>query len=112
MSHRSERAPAPFTAAERELLRRELCRHFGEDPRVADGIFLRTWRGGERRNQPKIPPAVQTMLERGLLEVRTTIRGPRAFFTEAGLAALRQLVIDRRAMDPDRFGHLRIELGL
>ena len=112
MSHRSERLAAPFTAAERELLRRELCRHFGEDPRIADGIFLRTWRGGERRNQPRIPPAVQTMLERGLVELRTTSRGPRAFFTEAGLAALRQLVLDRRAMDPERFGHLRIELGL
>ena len=112
MSHRSEQPAAPFTVAERELLRRELCRHFGEDPRIADGLFLRTWRGGERRHQPKIPPAVQTMLERGLVELRTTSRGPRAFFTEAGLAALRQLVLNRRAMDPERFGHLRIELGL
>src|SRR5689334_12404545 len=96
MSHRSERVAAPFTAAERELLRRELCRHFGEDPEIADGIFLRTWRRGERRNQPKIPPAVQTMLERGLVELRTTSRGPRAFFTEAGFVGLRQLVLDRR----------------
>ena len=86
MSRRSDSPAAPFTAPERDLLRRELCRHFGEDPRVADGIFLRTWRSGERRNQPKIPPAVQTMLERGLVELRTTSRGPRAFFTEAGLA--------------------------
>jgi hypothetical protein len=105
-------APSPFTAPERDLLRRELCRHFSQDPAIADGIFLRTWRGGERRNQPKIPPAVQTMLERGLLEVRTTNRGPRAFFTEAGLGALRQLVLDRRAMNPERFAHLRAELGL
>jgi hypothetical protein len=101
-----------FTAPERELLRRELCRHFGQDPVIADGIFLRTWRTGERRNQPKIPPAVQSMIERGFLELRTTNRGPRAFFTENGLAALRQLVLDRRAMDPERFGHLRRELGL
>ena len=112
MSPRVERHAAPFTAAERELLRRELCRHFGEDPRVADGIFLRTWRGGEKRNQPKIPPAVQTMLERGLVEVRNTNQWPRAFFTEAGLASLRQLVMDKRAMDPKRFAHLRAELGL
>jgi hypothetical protein len=108
----SDRPAAPFTAPERDLLRRELCRHFGEDPLVADGIFLRTWRGGERRGQPKIPPAVQSMLERGLLELRSTARGPRAFFTEAGLAGLRQLVLDRRAMDPERFAHLRVELGL
>ena len=105
-------APSPFTAAERDLLRREFCRHFGEYPRIADGIFLRTWRGGEKRGQPKNPPAVQTMLERGLVEVRTTNQWPRAFFTEAGLAALRQLVLDRRAMDPERFAHLRVELGL
>ena len=112
MIHRAERPAAPFTAAERELLRRELCRHFGQDPRIAGGIFLRTWRGGERRNQPKIPPAVQGMVERGLVELRTTSRGPRAFFTETGLVALRQLVLDRRAMDPERFAHLRAELGL
>src|SRR6187455_2769378 len=112
MSRPSKPAPSPFTAPERDLLRRELGRHFGQDPAIADGIFLRTWRGGEKRNQPKIPPAVQTMLERDLVELRTTNRGPRAFFTEAGLAALRQLVLDRRAMDPERFGHLRVELGL
>ena len=51
------------------------------------------------------------MLERGLVELHTTSRGPRAFFTEAGQVALRQLVLDRRAMDPERFGHLRVELG-
>jgi hypothetical protein len=52
------------------------------------------------------------MLERGLLELRTTNKAQRAFFTEAGLVALRQLVLDRRAMDPERFAHLRAELGL
>ena len=112
MNHRSERPSAPFTASERDLLRRELSRHFGEDPLVADGIFLRTWRAGEHKGQPKIPPPVRTMLERGLVEVRTSNRGPRAFFTAAGLAALRQLVLDRRAMDPERFAHIRAELGL
>ena len=63
-------------------------------------------------NQPKIPPAVQSMLERGLLESRMTRRRSRAFFTKNGMAALRQLVLDRRAMDPARFAHLRAELGL
>jgi hypothetical protein len=112
MSRRSNLPAAPFTAPERDLLRRELCRHFGEDPAVANGIFLRTWRGGERRGQPKIPPAVQTMLDRSLLELRISQRGPRVFFTEAGLTALRQLVLDGRAMDPARFAHLRVELGI
>jgi hypothetical protein len=112
MEHLPHRPQAPFTAPERDRLRRELCRHFGQNPVIADGIFLRTWRAGERKGQPKIPPAVQSMLERGLVEVRVGQRGPRAFFTDAGLAALRLLVLDRRAMDPARFGHLRAELGL
>jgi hypothetical protein len=36
----------------------------------------------------------------------------RGFFTEAGTAALRQLVADRRLMNPKTFAHLRLELGL
>jgi hypothetical protein len=52
------------------------------------------------------------MLERGLVEVRITNRWPRTFFTEAGMAALRQLVMDKRAIDPERFAHLRAELRL
>jgi hypothetical protein len=39
------------------------------------------------------------------------MRRQAAFFTEAGLAALRQL-LNRRAMDPERFAHLRQELGM
>ena len=111
MTSVSKHSPSSFAAPERDLLRRELCRHFGQDPSIADGIFLRTWRTGQRRNQPRIPPAVRSMMERGLIELRTTSRGPRAFFTEAGLAALRQLLLDRRVMDPERFAHLRAELG-
>jgi hypothetical protein len=103
--------PSPFTPPERDLIRRELCQHFGQDPRAADGFLLRTWRSGPQAGQPKLPPAVQSMLERDLVEIRTG-RGPRAVFTPAGLAALRRLLSDRRAMDPARFAHLRRELGL
>jgi hypothetical protein len=101
-----------FTTRERDLIRRELCRHFGQDPRAVDGIFLRIWRSGEREGQPKIPPAVQSMLDRGLVVIRPARLGARAFFTEAGLRELRALLQDRRAMDPGRFAHLRRELGL
>jgi hypothetical protein len=104
--------PSPFTAAERELLRREMGLHFGQYPSLSGGLLLRTWRGGPRKGEPKLPPAVLSMLERHLVEVRTERSGPRAFFTEAGLAALRRLLRDRRAMDPVRFAHLRRELGL
>ena len=111
MSRRVTPEPSPFTPQERDLIRRELCQHFGQDPRAADGILLRTWRSGPQAGQPKLPPAVQSMLERGLVEIRTG-RGPRAVFTPTGLAALRRLLSDRRAMDPARFAHLRRELGL
>ena len=45
--------PSPFTAEERELIRREMGVRFGQPPRVADGLFLRAWRGGERRGEPR-----------------------------------------------------------
>ncbi len=112
MDSRVEAASLAFTAPERELLRRELGRHFGQDPSVADGLFLRTWRSGPQAGQPKLPPAVRSMLARGLVEVRTERGWPRVFFTEIGLAALRRLLQDRRAMDPARFAHLRRELGV
>ena len=83
-----------FTAPERDLLRREFHTRFGQDPLVADGIMLRTWRGGPNAGQPKLPPAVRTLLERGLVEVRTDGRWPTAQFTETGLAALREHVRD------------------
>jgi hypothetical protein len=103
--------PAVFTAPERELIRRELHTRFGQDP-AADGIMLRTWRGGPNAGQPKLPPAVQSMIERGLVAVRTDGRWPTARFTETGLAALRRLAQDRRALDPARYAHVRRELGL
>ena len=62
--------PCPFTATERELILREMGLHFGQYPSLADGLFLRTWRGGPQKGEPKLPPAVQSMLERGLVELR------------------------------------------
>src|SRR5215212_8886587 len=108
----ADRPPSPFTAAERELIRREMGLRFGQHPSLADGLFLRTWRGGPNKGEPKLPPAVASMLGRGLVELRPGRIGPRAMFTEAGLEALRRPLRDRRAMDPARFAHLRRELGL
>jgi hypothetical protein len=106
------RVLSPFTAPERELIRRELHTRFGQDPSVADGIMLRTWRGGPDAGRPKVPPAVQSMIERGLVEVRTDGRWPTAQFTRAVLDALRQLAQDRRALDPASYAHVRREFGL
>jgi hypothetical protein len=100
-----------FTPRERDLIRREFCPHFGQDPSIANGIFLRTWRGGERQGEPKIPAAVQSMLERGLVEIRPAHLGARVFFTAAGLQELRALLQNRRAVEPERFAHLRRELA-
>jgi len=56
MSLRSKPLRVLFTASERDLIRRELGIHFSQYPSLADGIFLRTWRAGPQKNQPKIPP--------------------------------------------------------
>src|SRR4051794_15111572 len=114
MTRRVERSASPFTAPERDLIRREFALHFGAFPSLNDGIFLRTGRAGPEAGQPKLPPAVRSMLERGLVEIRWDLqhRLPCAVFTETGLAQLRQLAEDRRALDPVRFAHIRRELGL
>jgi hypothetical protein len=106
--------PSPFDAAERALLRHEFFPRFGRAPSLADGIWLRTWRGGAKAGQPKMPAAAASMLARGLLELRPAAGrgGIRAYFTEAGYAALRLLAQDRRALNPKQYAHVRHELGL
>ena len=107
------RSESPFTPQERDLIRLELMPRFGQEPELANGLFLRTWRGGPQKGEPKIPKAMQGMLDRGLLEIRTNPMGRQAaFFTEAGMEGLRQLLEDRRVMDPERFDHLRLKLGV
>jgi hypothetical protein len=107
------RTSSLFTPQERDLIRLEMGMRFGQYPELANGLFLRTWRAGPHKGEPKIPKAIQTMMDRGLVEVRRSSMGRQAaFFTESGLEALRQLLQDRRAMDPERFAHLRQELGM
>ncbi|MFC7556434.1 hypothetical protein ACFQU7_35675 [Pseudoroseomonas wenyumeiae] len=102
-----------LTAAERDLLRREFCVRFGSPPRLAAGVHLRVWRTGPLAGQPKIPAAVQSMVDRGLMTVAAgSSHMARAYFTETGLAALRWLASQRRGLDPVQFAHVRQELGL
>ena len=104
---------APFTLQERELIRLELMPRFGQEPDLANGLFLRTWHSGPQKGQPKIPKAIQTMLDRGLVRIGTNPMGrPAAFFTEAGLEGLRQLLRESQAMDSERYDYLRRELGV
>ena len=37
---------------------------------------------------------------------------PRLFFTDAGLAALRTMMANRRLANPETFAHVRQELGI
>jgi hypothetical protein len=112
MSARTNQATCPFTTQEREYIRRELDIFFGTLPSVVEGFLLRTWRGGPLAGQPKLPPPLRTMVHRGLMEIRTGATMPRAYFTEKGVVALRGLASDRRYLDPQKFAHVLVELGL
>ncbi len=104
--------PAVLTPGERDYIRRELDMFFSTLPTVAEGFQLRTWRGGPQAGQPKVPRAAVGLLERGLMRLDATGRLPRLVFTEAGLAALRAMMADKRLADPAKFAHVRQELGI
>ena len=112
MNSRTDETACSFNAQEQEYIRRELDQFFGTLPSVADGFQLRIWRGGPLAGQPKLPPALRTMVDSGLMEIRTDTPLPRAYFTERGLGALRRLASDRRYMDQHKFAHVRRELSL
>ena len=101
-----------FTPGERDYIRRELDMFFSTLPSVAEGFQLKVWRGGPQAGQPKVPPAAKTLLERGLMRLDPTSRIPRLFFTERGLEELRVMMADRRLANPEKFAHVRQELGL
>ncbi len=101
-----------FILPERALLRREFFVRFGQAPLLADGIRLRSWRTGPQAGQPKMPPAVASMIDRGLVTLQSDRIGALAQFTDAGYAAVRLLAQDRRALNPLTYAHLRQELGL
>src|ERR1700733_9881971 len=103
---------AGFTPGERDYIRRELDMFFSTLPTVAEGFQLKTWRGGPQAGKPKLPPVATGLLERGLMRLETGGRLPKLFFTEAGLAELRTMMMDRRFADPKKFAHIRQELGI
>src|SRR5512143_1446273 len=99
-----------FTAAERDLIRREFGAGWGEPRPLAAGIWLRRWASGPRKGAPKLPKAVQTMLDCSLVTIDDAGHWPVARFTAAGLAALRAMAADARQFDSARFGLLLEEL--
>jgi hypothetical protein len=46
------------------------------------------------------------------MRLDASLRPPRLFFTEAGLAALRAMMADARLASPKAFAHVRQELGI
>jgi hypothetical protein len=105
-------AIAEFSPAERDYVRRELDLYFTTLPTVAAGFQLRIWKSGPRKGTPKLPQAAQSLLDRGLLRLDETARLPCLFFTPEGLAALRCMMADPRLANPQKFAHIRRELGL
>ena len=103
---------AGFTTRERDYIRRELDIFFSTLPSVAEGFQLKTWRGGPDAGKPKLSPIAKGLIARGLMRLDASGHLPRLFFTEAGLTALRGMMMDRRLADPKKFAHVRQELGI
>ena len=112
MSKTPERMIAGFTTGERNYIRRELDIFFSTLPSVAEGFQLKTWRGGPDAGKPKLSPIAKGLIARGLMRLDASGRLPRLFFTEAGLTALRAMMMDHRLADPKKFAHVRQELGI
>src|SRR3954451_23846850 len=90
-----------FTKKDRDLIRLEFMDRFGSAASIHEGFWLRLWATGPRKGQPKIPTAVQSLIDRGLVEiVEEDARLPRAVFTDEGLQALVEMADDARAFRP------------
>jgi len=112
MTNRDTITTVEFTPSERSYIRRELDLFFTTLPTVAEGFQLKTWKTGPQAGQPKLPPAGKTLVERGLMRLDTTSYPPRLFFTGKGKSALRCMMANPRLANPEKFAHIRRELGL
>lgn len=103
--------PENFTAKERDLIRFEYMVRGGMAYSLREGIWLHRWKGGPNKGKPKLTKAIQSMLDRGLVEIFDPKNAiPCARFTAAGIEALRVMARDRRLLPPDEYGHLIEEL--
>jgi hypothetical protein len=102
-----------FTKKERDLIRLYFVDLFGDAVSIHKGFSLRRWTKGPNKGQPRIRPAVQSMLDRGLV----TVVDPgtellRVLFTDAGLQALVEMADDVQAFQPrERYSHLLTEIA-
>ncbi len=104
--------PIAFTRQEVAYLRTEMLPRFGATPQVSDGILLKAWKSGPLNGSPRLPSAVASLVERGLVEVRraSPMQPFRAYWTALGLASLAESLHDPRLFNADRYSHLRAEL--
>jgi len=104
--------PPALTREEAAYLRTELLPRFGVTPSLGDGILLRSWKSGPLSGSPRIPPAIKSLAERGLVDIRQPLPGQpfRAFWTPTGLQSLADAIRDHRSFNPSRYAHLRKEL--
>ncbi|HYD32917.1 MAG TPA: hypothetical protein VEB64_18935 [Azospirillaceae bacterium] len=101
-----------FTTAERNLIRTEFMVRFGSARRLSEGIMVRRWATGPHKGRVKVSKAIQSMLDRGLVEIVDDGKvWPMAAFTTLGYEALRRMADDARFLDPERFGHVLEELA-
>lgn len=100
-----------LTTSEREYIRRELGMFFSTLPTVVAGFQLKTYHGGAEAEAEDLA-GCQGASETGADALDAGQGLPWLFFTEAGQAALRAMMTDRRFADPTRFAHVREELGI
>jgi hypothetical protein len=62
MSKTPERMIAGFSTRERDYIRRELNIFFSTLPSVAEGLQLKTWRGGPDAGKPKLSPIAKGLI--------------------------------------------------
>src|SRR4051812_8227205 len=90
-----------FTKKDRDVVRLEFMDRFGSAASIHEGFWLRRWVTGPHKGQPKVPAAVGSMLERGLVTIVDNGNWlPRVCFTDAGLLALLAMADDPRAFQP------------
>src|SRR5690349_15390123 len=102
-----------FTRKDRDVIRLFFIDLPGAAVSIHDGFWLRRWASGVNKGQPKIQPAVQSMIARGLVTVVDDgARLPRALFTDAGFRALVEMANDAQAFrPPERYSHLLAEIA-
>jgi len=102
-----------LTRKEVLYLRSELLPRFGAVPSIEEGFMLRSWKSGPSSGSPRVPSALQTMIDRGLAEVRQAAPGQpfRAYLTRLGVRALASAVQDHKGFSPVRYAHVLEELG-